>query len=335
MSTGITAFWLYIDNFGIGFASTIGDWGSVGDFFGGVLNPTFALLSLILITYTLMQNKKALEQSEKAVQQGTEAIEQNERALRVSNEELKLTRDELANSSEALKEQASLLAVQSFETTFFNMLELHNKNLNRIKFTSSEIMQTITNKFRPDIIYRKSTMHEGITALEILIQIIEHPPESSLQNENVKVAQSLTTFSHIYPEHGHLISSYFIHLYQILKLIENTQFSYEDKKKYSNILRSQLKNQELSLLILNCLRVGVDDGEFRKLVIEFEILEHLDICYLEEKNRFRVTNPRIDFTVDNVEKFIKLDNNNMLLKSAFGKNRKMKEYFERKHYLKD
>lgn len=335
VSTGITAFWLYIDNFGIGFASTIGDWGSVGDFFGGVLNPTFALLSLILIAYTLMQNKKALEQSELAIKQGTEAIEQNERALRVSYKELKLTREELANSSKALEEQANLLAVQSFETTFFNMLDLHNKNLNRIKISSSEIFQTITDLYSKNKNYNKTTQFEGTEAINLLIKIIDHPPELSLQNENVEIAQSLSTFSHIYPEHGHLISSYFIHLYQILKLIENTQFSYEDKKKYSNILRSQLKNQELSLLILNCLRVGVDDGEFRKLVIEFEILEHLDICYLEEKNRFRVTNPRIDFTVDNVEKFIKLDNNNMLLKSAFGKNRKMKEYFERKHYLKD
>ena len=116
----------FISHFGLGFASNIGNWGAVGDFFGGVLNPTFALLSLILIAYTLMQNKKALEQSEQAIEQGTKAIEQNEKALRVSNKELELTRNELANSSKALEEQASLLAIQSFETTFFNMLELHN-----------------------------------------------------------------------------------------------------------------------------------------------------------------------------------------------------------------
>ncbi len=65
----ITAFGLYALKFGIGFAPSISDWGAVGDFFGGVLNPTFALLSLILIAYTLMQNKKALEQSETAIQQ--------------------------------------------------------------------------------------------------------------------------------------------------------------------------------------------------------------------------------------------------------------------------
>lgn len=57
----------FISHFGLGFASNISNWGAVGDFFGGVLNPTFALLSLILIAYTLMQNKKALDQSEKAI----------------------------------------------------------------------------------------------------------------------------------------------------------------------------------------------------------------------------------------------------------------------------
>ena len=56
----LTAIGIFISHFGFGFASNIGNWGAVGDFFGGILNPTFALLSLILIAYTLMQNKKAL-----------------------------------------------------------------------------------------------------------------------------------------------------------------------------------------------------------------------------------------------------------------------------------
>ena len=331
----LTAIGIFISHFGFGFASNIGNWGAVGDFFGGVLNPTFALLSLILIAYTLMQNKKALEQSEKAIEQGTKAIEQNEKALQVSNEELRLTRDELANSSDALKEQASLLAVQSFETTFFNMLELHSKNLNRIKLSESEIVQTIANLYSHNINYNKTKNHVGAEAVNELIKIINSPPEDTLKNKKVEVAQSLSTFSHIYPIHGHLLSTYFIHLYQMLKLINDTQFSSQYKKNYSNILRSQLTNQELSLLILNCLRVGTDDGEFRKLVIEFEVLEHLDICYLEVQNRFRVNNPKIDFTIDNIERFIKFDENNKLVKSAFGKNRKMNEYFERKHFLRD
>jgi uncharacterized membrane protein len=325
----------FASHFGLGFASNIGNWGAVGDFFGGVLNPTFALLSLILIAYTLMQNKKALEQSELAIEQGTKAIEQNEKALQVSNRELELTRNELANSSKALEEQASLLAVQSFETTFFNMLELHIKNLNRIKLSTSEINQTICDKFELGLTLNKTEYFEGVTAIKLLIQIIDNPPVDSLKNKNAQIAQSLSTFSHIYPNHGHLISTYFIHFYQMLKLIDDAQFSYKYKKNYSNILRAQFTNQEFSLLILNCLCPSMDNGKLRELVIEFEILEHLDICYLEELNRFRVNNPKIDFTIDNIKRFIKLDVNNKLIKSAFGKNRKMHEYFERKHFLRD
>lgn len=323
----------FISHFGLGFASNIANWGAVGDFFGGVLNPTFALLSLVLIAYTLMQNKKALEQSEIAIQQGTKAIKQNEEALQVSNEELRLTRNELANSSKALEEQANLLAVQSFETTFFNMLELHNKNLNRIKLSEGKLKQKINDIYKLNKIYGSSQSFIGVEAIQLLIRFINHPPIDSLQNENIEVAQSLSTFSHIYQSHGNLLSTYFIHLYQMLKLINNTQFSYQYKKNYSNILRSQLTNQETSLLMLNCLREGMDDGEFRKLVIEFEVLEHLDIRYLKVQNRFRVNNPKIDFTIDNIERFITLDENNKLIKSAFGKNRKMYEYFERKHFL--
>ena len=49
----IIAIIFFVSKFGFGPASTISNWGAVGDFFGGVLNPTFALLSLILIAYTL------------------------------------------------------------------------------------------------------------------------------------------------------------------------------------------------------------------------------------------------------------------------------------------
>jgi hypothetical protein len=322
---------VFISHFGFGFASNIGNWGAVGDFFGGVLNPMFALFSLILIAHTLMQNKKALEQSEKAIEQGTKAIEQNEKALQVSNKELELTRNELANSSKALEEQASLLAVQSFETTFFNMLELHNKNLSRIKF-SSNIDEAIPSSVSSKRSYGNSSIYEGIESIKQFIKIINLPSEVSIHNYCLEAQQNFTYF---YRDFGHLISSYFIHLYQILKLINKSKFGFNDKKNYSNILRSQLTNYELSLLILNCLNASTDNGEYKKLIIKFELLEHLDIEYRAVHNRFRLNNPDMYFSVNNIKDLIHFDNNNKILKSAFGKNRKMNEYFESKQYLRD
>jgi hypothetical protein len=74
-------------------------WGQFGDFFGGVLNPSFSFLSLValLITITLQ------------------------------SQELRLTRKELEKSSAALKGQEKSLSIQNFDNTFFNLMKMHSE----------------------------------------------------------------------------------------------------------------------------------------------------------------------------------------------------------------
>jgi len=329
---GITAILFYIDNFGIGYAQTIGDWGAVGDFFGGVLNPTFALLSLILIAYTLMQNKKALEQSEKAIQQGTKAIEQNEKALNVSNTELALTRKELTNSANALEEQAKLLAVQSFETTFFNMLELHRRLVDNFTYNHSDSHDAIKTELNIGGFFVGSIKSDksGLFSFNRLLEAIfdaHKRVKSSKQNGEKSIVK---TFNVFYRYENKEFGIYFRNLYQILKLIKNSIQNAQEQKKYSNILRAQLSNQELLLLFLNCLCPKVDNGQFRELVIHFELFEHLDITYVRGKDElrsiFRVNNPTLFLEIIEVDEFLKFDANDTLVYSAFGQNDQILEY---------
>lgn len=332
----LIAIGVFTSHFGLGFASNIGNWGAVGDFFGGVLNPTFALLSLILIAYTLMQNKKALEQSEKAIEQGTKAIEQNEKALQVSNKELELTRNELANSSKALEEQASLLAIQSFETTFFNMLELHNKLLNNIFYGDGESYENIKDelgitRYEDGSFYGEDKKHKGLDSLKRLITAIE---SAFVYGENRITV--LFIFNTMYKYENKAFGGYFRNLYQVLKLIKNSFPDMSIQKKYSNILRAQLSNQELSLLLLNCLCPYVDNGEFRKLVIHFELLEHLDITYkLGDDNiaNFTINNPTLNLTSNEIDQYFSTDTSGKLIKSAFGQNSQIMDYCKFKNLV--
>lgn len=324
----------FIYHFGLGFASNIGNWGAVGDFFGGVLNPTFALLSLILIAYTLMQNKKALEQSEKAIEQGTKAIEQNEKALQVSNEELRLTRDELANSSDALKEQASLLAVQSFETTFFNMLELHRRLIDNFSYDDSSSHEKISKELNINFYTAGSSkgMKPGVFCVNRLLTAIHEA------HKKVNIPQSvIATFNVFYREENKTFGSYFRNLYQILKLIQNSFSDIAIQKKYSNILRAQLSNHELSLLLLNCLCPHVDNGQFKKLVIHFELLEHLDITYSlggDNIATFTINNPTLHLTSNELDQYISTDTSSgKLIKSAFGQNSQILDYCKFRNWV--
>lgn len=67
------------------------DWGVMGDFFGGILNPLFSILGLLMLLVTLIQNQRELE----------------------------LSRQELRESNKALAAQATTLEKQRFEDTFF------------------------------------------------------------------------------------------------------------------------------------------------------------------------------------------------------------------------
>lgn len=328
----LIAFSFFISKFGFGFASSISNWGAVGDFFGGVLNPIFALLSLILIAHTLMQNKKALEQSEKAIQQGTEAIEQNERALQVSNQELALTRNELANSATALEEQAKLIAVQSFETTFFNMLELHRRLVENFTYNHSDSHDAIQTELNIGSFFVGSIKGDksGLSSFNRLLEAIFDAHKKVKSSKPNGEKPIIKTFNVFYRYENKEFGIYFRNLYQILKLIKNSIQNAQEQKKYSNILRAQLSNQELLLLFLNCLCKKVDKGQFRELVIHFELFEHLDITYVRGKDKlrsiFRVNNPTFFLETNEIDQFVKFDANDSLLHSAFGQNDQILEY---------
>ncbi|WP_444925872.1 hypothetical protein ACJJI4_16960 [Microbulbifer sp. TRSA002] len=102
---------VYIDRFDGGFSGNNGDWGTFGDYMGGLLNPLFAYVGLIVLLSTIRLQIKE---------------------LRNSTEELGHTRAELSNSAKSLKEQSESLKKQNFENTFFQLIKLHNDIVNDI-----------------------------------------------------------------------------------------------------------------------------------------------------------------------------------------------------------
>ena len=86
------------------FANKTSNFGEWGDFFGGVLNPllTFLMFMGLLVTIVIQQT------------------------------ELRESRLELKRSADALIEQSESLKKQNFESTFFQMLTIHNGIVNSI-----------------------------------------------------------------------------------------------------------------------------------------------------------------------------------------------------------
>ena len=92
--------------------------GTVGDYFGGMLNPIFAFLSLLAILKTI-------------------SIQSEE--LKLTRQELEMTREELAKSAEAQKQSSEIFRQQRFENTFFSLLDTINSTISIFNEGKKEI----------------------------------------------------------------------------------------------------------------------------------------------------------------------------------------------------
>jgi uncharacterized membrane protein len=301
VAAAIAVFWAFIDKFGIGYWSKIEEWAQTGDFFGGILNPIFAFLSLILIAHTLMQNRKALEQSK-------EALKQNESALGIGNEELKLSRIEFSKSVEALESQVGQFNFQRFENTFFNMLTLQNEILNTVVFNTQSISPL------------KNHNKESSSSRAAFSSILRW-----IDNED----EGYNTLKYYYDfqvQANQIVGHYFRNLYQIIKFIDDSELDDCDKEKYARILRAQLSSDEIGVLFFNCLSSKVDSGQFKNFVISYKMLEHLTVVPFFHLDFAKISTQLVYVPEKYFNEYVVRDTDGNIIKSAFGTNSALKKF---------
>ena len=153
----------YINNFKtFPIANDSATWGTFGDYLGGTLNPIISFLALIGLLYTIHQQAQ----------------------------EMQATRDELERTAEQQSRQSEIFNLQQFESTFFSLLEQHNKVVERIEVES--IYEELHN------IYNKK-----------IDQITTRKPSEELSNSH-----AIKSINQHYE-----LKSYFNLLFQILKFI--------------------------------------------------------------------------------------------------------------------
>jgi uncharacterized protein with PQ loop repeat len=226
------------------------DWGTFGDFIGGTLNPILSFLSLIALLTTIVLQSKELE---------------------LTRKELTLTRDELERSASAQEEtkkildkQYETLTRQQFETTFFSLLDQHNKALDYLN--------------RPGV-------DSNVTKLDLIVKSAFLP----------QIIQVSTVKSSIESK-NYICGHYFRILYQVLKFIatnspgnkvgpkfelHKVQFEEvtNDEKMYSGIVRSVLSDPITHLLAAYCFCADENDPrwDYRLLIERYELLKYMPV----------------------------------------------------------
>lgn len=212
--------------------------GPFGDFLGGVLNPIFTLMTFFGVIVTIALQKI----------------------------ELKAAREEYTKSANALSTQA-------IENTFFNMLSLHHKIV--------EKLNTDVNHFSGTIAFLED--ESKINTLSLISGNLCHGVDvfsrvlAILKQGGSEIA-TINSYRFIQENHNVILGHYFRNLYQIMKFIhENDNIDDIEKRKYMSILRAQLSTDELAVLYVNCTSDMVDNGEFRSLLVNYQMLEHMKL----------------------------------------------------------
>lgn len=230
-------------------------WGTFGDYLGGTLNPIISFLALIGLLYTIHQQAQEMQ---------------------ATREELKQAAEQQRKQVEQQSRQSEIFNLQQFESTFFSLLEQHNKIIeNLIEAKISDLTNiTIDEKFNIDC-YVKDNIRQNPLPKQyfiILFQILKFISLSLSKDIEGKTDNKITIndFSHDNQQSREKLSNHYI----------NPQ-----EKIYSNILRSFIPNDILKLLILNCLSLDKDSKEhnlktfynFQGLLNRYQFLEHLHL----------------------------------------------------------
>ena len=253
-------------------------WGTFGDYLGGTLNPIISFLALIGLLYTIHQQAQEMQ---------------------ATREELKQAAEQQRQQVEQQSRQSEIFNLQQFESTFFSLLDQHNKIIEKI-ITPIEDKTGYSN-------YEISITQSVISSLNNGYQ---PPPIDPLTYNNYDIISNYYIANKI--RLNHELRRYFIILFQILKFIslnlsndrnenkiknleifatnnqESRKYLSEKnidprEKIYSNIVRASIPNEILQLLALNCLTMDKCSStqkfetfyNFQGLLNRYNFLEHL------------------------------------------------------------
>jgi hypothetical protein len=241
----VLAFYLYHFHTQV-ISEDVTKWGVFGDFIGGTLNPFLSFLALVILLRTFAMQKT----------------------------ELDLQREELKDTKELLRLQTQTQIKQRFESTFFELLNVHNQILSEITKepipiktdsadkknlgeTGAKIFDSVNKKW--DKITNKSILNKMIFEINYFYDSdeCEH-----------KEIQSLEMAYNNLKEYALYQVNYFHALFSLLQFVSKLN-SEDDEIFYANIIKSVLNDPVFRLLAIYAYK----NEEYKRLIERYSIFE--------------------------------------------------------------
>lgn len=195
--------------------------------------------------------------------------------------ELKLQRKELKAQRKEFEQQNETLALQRFENTFFNMMELQQQIVNDLSIKDYDKVWTKEDG-EHGMMGRENLIASSRTGRQFISYIYYHSIEGKQPGTRQRVGLGpellkggLSAYEN--SSYRSLLDHYFRHLYTILKFINESQDipRFKDKYKYTSFLRATLSRDELVLLYYNGLS-SVGNQKLKPLIEKYCMLKNLD-----------------------------------------------------------
>lgn len=288
--------------------------GQFGDFIGGVVGTILAFVAAILYYVALREQRKDIRINQKVADLQYRALLKQIEEFEKQKEELELTRKVYEQQSRTMAQQERIMQQQQFENTFFNMLSLQQEIVNNLSFksisikqeddgTSKEMDDAIKGREIFEIMYATSKLNiiydkelflrcKELEEDLIYMQYLYHHDHLICVHGGIKnILQFFSMKGYEYTNELPLFDHYFRHLYRILKFIDESNLDFDNKYKYTSILRATLSPYELVWIFYNCLsEYGYE--KFKPLLEEYSILKNL---------RFSLLTETVDFTNEDIK----------------------------------
>lgn len=218
----------------------IGKLGPVGDFFGGA---TIGLLSIATIFFII------------------HTISIQSRELSLQRAELSLTRKEMKDTRRVHESSHKTMMKQQFESTFFNMLSLHNEIVNSIHFIEG------------GTVYNGRAIFKRLK--EYLKNKLKRIEENSPQDQFTRLHALEEAISITAKDFSETTSHYFKNIYTLLTFLEQEKILTDlEKEKYIQIIKAQLSPYELVYLLY--LSFKVENQPFLLLTRKYSLFREMD-----------------------------------------------------------
>jgi uncharacterized membrane protein len=260
---------IYISNFAMNMPSTSPEqWGQMGDFFGGMLNPVFAFASFIALIYTIRLQSSELQLSRQELSE--------------TRQELKRSANAQENSGKALADQLAAIEHQKFENRFFKLIEMLNTEYQRVQGRHFHVIcqhyeTKKTENLKLDFEDFSLLLSQGAT----MFWLNNNGQNNGPFNRDKSFSSSWASLRHLVI----VSSSRFTQLMDLLNLILGEVEKRSKPERYNSVVKALFEQNILMIIAIWCSLEDVD--EYRPTHVQM---------YRNHKERYQGLKMRIELS---------------------------------------